>query len=195
MTRTDSNLQTVAYTIPGLDPYGFHLGDVSTDGILYLASAYLKKVDGVESDGILRLYRVDVNPTSATYLQKLSEVPLDDQKLFAADFAFHPGNNMLYLVERYSGDLYKIDPDTGHVTDLGSVGLGSDVDSHVQFFDKNGYFYFYYSGAFYRVDLTDPSKPDTNAKRFIDISLPLNGYEYYQNRSHLPIGNPLCNAV
>ncbi len=175
VTQTDSNLQTIGFTIDGLDPYTYHLGDVSTDGILYLASAYLKTVDGVESDGILRLYRIDVNPNSATYLQKLSEVTLDDQNLYAADFAFHPGNNKLYLVERYSGHIFEIDPDTGNVTDIGDTGLGRNVDSNVQFFDKNGYFYFNYNNVFYRADLTDPNNPNTNVQEFIDMTLPNNG--------------------
>ncbi len=175
ITKTDANLDTISYDIAGLDPYKFHLGDVSTDGILYIASSYLKKIDGVESDGILRLYRIDVNPSSATYLQELPSVTLSDQSLYAADFAFHPNDNKLYFAEKYSGHLYKVDPASGAVTDIGYLGLGTDVDSHVQFFDKNGYFYFYKDNRFYRCDLTDPSNPNPNAVRFISMVLPKNG--------------------
>ena len=175
ITRTDANLDTISYDIAGLDPYQFHLGDVSTDGILYIASSYLKKNDGVESDGLLRLYRIDVNPSSSTYLQKLSNVTLSDQSLYAADFAFHPNDNKLYFAEKYSGHLYKIDPKSGVVTDIGYLGLGTNVDSHVQFFDKNGYFYFYKDDRFYRCDITDPSNPKPRAVRFINMTLPKNG--------------------
>lgn len=38
----------------------YHIGDVSPSGVLYMATAYLELLHGVESNGIKRMYRVDV---------------------------------------------------------------------------------------------------------------------------------------
>ncbi len=198
VVKVDKDLKVASFDVAGLPEYSFHLGDVSPEGILYLASTQLFSIDGVESDGLLRLYRVDVNASSPTYLQKLSEVTLSDQSLRGADFAFNPVDKQLYMVE-YDGHIYRIDPLSGTATDVGDTGLlsssysndpytprsisvvpgffSSVVDSHVQMFDVHGYFYFYAAKnrKFYRVNLTDPNNPNTNAVEFLGMSLPSNG--------------------
>lgn len=174
VTKTDKLLKSKEYNVAGLADYGFHIGDVSPDGVLYLASAYLLTSDGVESDGILRLYRVDVNPDVPVKLSEITVVPPTGVILYAADFAFHPTDKMLYMVERFSGDIYKINPTTGVANPIGNTGF-IYVDSHIQFFDKNGYFYFFRSDVFYRCDLTDPANPNTTAIKFMDMPLPSSG--------------------
>ncbi len=174
LTRTDIKQNVLSWKVPGLPDYHFHIADVSPQGVLYLASAYLRWVDGVESNGILRLYRVDVDPNSHTFRKALPPIELDNKNLYGADFTFSPIDEKIYMVSRYDGDIYRIDPESGHVEDIGNTGF-SYADSHVQFFDRDGYFYFFKSDDFYRVDLRDPTHPDTKAVHFSHLPLPLNG--------------------
>ncbi len=174
VVKTDVNYKTTSYEIAGLENYKYHIGDVSPNGILYMTSAYHKSVDGVESDGIKRIYRVDVNPNSHKFLKVLPKIELSDQNLYGADWAFHPIDEKIYMVERFSGDLYQIDPDDGSVVNKGNTGFDY-ADSHVQFFDKDGYFYFFKDNDFYRIDITDPDNPKPKAEYFTHLPLPLNG--------------------
>ncbi len=177
VTRTDIHNNVTAYTIAGLDKYMYHIGDVSPSGVLYLATAYLKLIHGVESNGIKRMYRVDVNPNSHTFLKELPSIDLSVQNLYSADWAFHPGDEQLYMVSRYNFDLIKINPETGKVDNLGPLlpYNSRDKGSHVQFFDRDGYFYFYSNDDFYRVDLTDPANPVVKGTLFSHLPLTSNG--------------------
>ena len=177
LTRTDVNNNVITYKVDDLPDYAFHIGDVSADGILYVASAYLRSVDGVESNGIKRMYRIDVNPNSHTFLKMLPAIELSEQNLYSADWAFNPIDNQLYMVNRYDYDLIRIDPSDGEVTHLGSLLPYNyrDQGSHVQFFDRDGYFYFYADSDFYRVDITNPANPALTVKKYIHLPLTANG--------------------
>ncbi len=177
VTRTDNKNNVTSYTIDGLDEYMYHIGDVSPGGILHMATAYLDLIHGVESNGIKRMYRVDVNPNSHTFLKELPSINLTEQNFMSADWAFHPGDEQLYMVDRYNFDLIKINPKTGAVDNLGSLlpHNGSDQGSHVQFFDRDGYFYFYSDEDFYRVDITDPASPALTVTPYSHLPLSSNG--------------------
>jgi hypothetical protein len=177
LTRTDVNNNTLTFKVDGLPDYSFHIGDVSPDGILCVASAYLKSVDGVESNGIKRIYRVDVDPNSHTFRKMLPPVELSEQNLYSADWAFHPKDGQLYMVSRYDYDLIKINPETGKVTHMGALLPYNPYDrgSHVQFFDRDGYFYFYAEEEFYRVDITDPANPSLKVIHYTHLPLSANG--------------------
>jgi hypothetical protein len=177
VTRTDANNNVISFEISGLPSYMYHIGDVSPKGVLYLASAYLQTIDGVESDGIKRMYRVDVNPNSHTFRKVLPAIDLSEQNLYSADWAFHPIDEQLYMVNRYDYDLIKIDPQTGEVKHLGNLlpYNMSDKGAHVQFFDRDGYFYFYNDEDFYRVDLKDPNNPALTVKKYTHLPLTANG--------------------
>ena len=177
LTRTDVSQNTLTFKVDGLPDYSFHIGDVSPDGVLCVASAYLKAVDGVESNGIKRIYRIDVDPNSHTFRKMLPSVELSEQNLRSADWAFHPKDGQLYMVSRYDYDLIKIDPETGKVTHLGALQPYNSYDqgSHIQFFDRDGYFYFYADGDFYRVDITDPANPSLKVQHYTHLPLTANG--------------------
>ncbi len=177
VTRTDAQNNVISFEISGLPSYMYHIGDVSPKGVLYLASAYLQTVDGVESNGIKRMYRVDVNPNSHTFRKVLPSIDLSEQNLYSADWAFHPIDEQLYMVNRYDYDLIKINPQTGEVQHLGNLLPYNmyDAGAHVQFFDRDGYFYFYNDGDFYRVDLKDPNNPALTVKKYTHLPLTANG--------------------
>lgn len=185
LTRTDINHNVISYDIANMEPYYFHIGDVSMDGILYLGMAYLKTYHNVEKDGLLRMYRVDVNPNSHFFLKKRPSIDLDDQSFMTADWAFNPIDKQLYFVNRYDFELVRIDPQTGKTKKLGTLlpFYNKDSGSHVQFFDKDGYFYFYWSsdvndlskGDFYRVDIRDTANPAMTVEKYTYLPLPANG--------------------
>lgn len=154
--RVDKNYNVTSYTIAGLPKNGYHAGDVSTDGILYL---YTKFFD----DG-KKIYKVDVNPSSATYLKMVSEISLSE-KLVTSDFAFHPDDNMIYFAGETN--LFKIDTNTKIIHDLGSLGLSGSRIFVATFFDNDGYFYIQENeGTVYRIDITDPANPNPKAEDF-----------------------------
>jgi len=154
--RIDKNYRIKAYKVTGLPEYGYHAGDVSKEGILYLFTRYY-------DDG-KKIYKVDVNPASANYLQMVGEIELS-QKIYTSDFAFHPKDNKIYFAG--NSDLFRIDPDSGKVDNLGDLGLGRNNIFVGTFFDAPGYLYIQQnSGDVYRIDLTDPIHPDSRAKLF-----------------------------
>lgn len=178
LTRTDTDNNVLTYDVAGLEHYAFHIGDVSPDGVLYMASAYLYSDYGVGgSDGIKRMYRVDVNPNSHTFLKKLPTISLSNGKYISADWAFNPIDKQLYMVNRFDFSLIRIDPETGKVDNLGALRPRNNQDrgSHVQFFDRDGYFYFYSDDDFYRVDLRDPAHQVIKAELFTHMPLSSNG--------------------
>ena len=154
--RVDKNYHVKAYKIDGLPEHGYHAGDVSTKGILYLFTRYY--------DGGKKIYKVDVNPNSAHYLTLVGTVTLST-KIETSDFAFHPNDNMIYFAG--NTNLFRINPETGKVEDLGNLGLGGKRYFVGTFFDNDGYFYIQENdGTVYRIDITDPNHPNPKAETF-----------------------------
>ena len=164
VVRIDDNYHVESYTIAGLPTYGFHIGDVSPDGILFLSSRN-------DAPGVI--YRVDLNPATPV---KLSNINLSKTNLNTADFAFHPGNGMIYVPNKTDKHLYEINPINGNVIDKGYMGIASYKTSNVTFFDKDNNFYFNNSNDnyIYKIDLTNTSLPNT-ASQFTTFAIPSQG--------------------
>ncbi|MBD2751394.1 DUF6923 family protein [Spirosoma validum] len=122
----------------------FVAGDVNTSGVMYL-------FNGFNGD---RFIRVDLNPASATYLQKLSDVVVTGATLIGdngvKDLAFNPIDNQLYGIRAVDNHLLRVNPTTGVATDLGlATGIGTlgSGDFLVAFFDNLGALYTQRSGG------------------------------------------------
>lgn len=113
-------------------------GDIDNAGIMYL-------MNGLYGD---RIIRIDLNPTSPTYLTKLSEVlltPINPGKGTLspiADFAINPRDGLLYTVSK-NNNLIRINPTTGIVTNVGALtGISAPPDNYVvTYFDNIGTLY------------------------------------------------------
>ncbi|RKR13496.1 putative secreted protein (Por secretion system target) [Maribacter vaceletii] len=130
IVRIGKDFQVQQYTFPELTTNNKYVGDISIDGIYYFKG------------GGTSFYKIDLNPDSETYLQYLGEFTLS-KNLSIADWAFNAADNKLYTVERNSNHLYRIDPDTGVVTDLGEVPIlkGLNYAFGAVYFDVDGNFY------------------------------------------------------
>ncbi|PHN92561.1 hypothetical protein CSC80_16585 [Maribacter sp. 6B07] len=131
------------YTIPELPTGNKYVGDISPDGIYYFKA------------GGSSYYKVDINPDSDTYLQYLGAFELS-QSLNIADWAFNAADGMLYTVEGSTRLLYKIDPATGTVYNLGAVPIldGLKYTFGAVYFDVDGNFYISanQTGSVYKID-------------------------------------------
>ncbi|WP_118976253.1 DUF6923 family protein [Taibaiella koreensis] len=98
------------YVVPGLYSGGYNVGTVDNDGVLYLYSSNQTQI-----------FRVDVNPTSPTFLTLLAPV-LNTTAMNIADWAFNPMDGLLYGVGNGNPHpLYRVNPTTGTVTTVGNV--------------------------------------------------------------------------
>ncbi|WP_191037043.1 DUF6923 family protein [Spirosoma validum] len=132
-----------SYSFGTINNTVFKAGDISLNGILYL-------LNGFDGD---RFIRVDVNPSSPTYLQKLSDIPLSlspgaGTLAIMADLAFNPIDGNLYGVGT-DKNLVRINPTTGVVSVLGALaGLEDDSSNFlIAFFDQAGSLYVQQSNA------------------------------------------------
>ncbi|MFY7672286.1 DUF6923 family protein [Tenacibaculum sp. MEBiC06402] len=128
IVRIGNDYQITQYTIANA-PYSY-VGDVNQDGVYHL------------KNGSSSLYKIDLDPSSPTYLTNIGSVSLS-QAISNHDWAFNAVDNMLYTVEKYSNILYKIDPVTGNVLALGEVPIlaGLDYTYGAVYFDVDGNFY------------------------------------------------------
>ncbi len=118
----------------------FYLGDVSKDGIYYLA-----RMTKLSASGELKeIYRI--NLTNKQFLSKITlTYPNETATIRTADFAINPKDDQLYVVNSRDNNLYKINvvgSDIGKVTKLGYVGDIGNTYSVYNFFDVEGNFYF-----------------------------------------------------
>lgn len=102
------------FFVPGLYSGGYNVGTVDNDGVLYLYSSNQTQI-----------FRVDVNPTSPTFLTLLAPV-LTTSAMSIADWAFNPIDGLLYGVGTIAGPpathpLYRINPNTGAAVTVGNV--------------------------------------------------------------------------
>ena len=126
IVKIGKNFQTETFYIPGL-PGNRYIGDVSSTGIYHLKHGST-------------VYRVDLNPESDTYLQLLSTYTLSSN-ISIHDWAFNAVDGLLYTVD--TNKLYRIDPDTGEVLNLGVVPIlnGLSYTFGAVYFDVEGRFY------------------------------------------------------
>lgn len=143
IVRIGKDYSVDQYTIPELPTGNKYVGDISPDGIYYFKA------------GGSSYYKVDINPDSDTYLQYLGAFELS-QSLNIADWAFNAADGMLYTVEGSTRLLYKIDPATGTVYNLGAVPIldGLNYTFGAVYFDVDGNFYISanQTGSVYKID-------------------------------------------
>ncbi|MFC2127162.1 DUF6923 family protein [Bacteroidota bacterium] len=131
--KIGKNFQTEVFNIPEIASAGnMFIGDVSADGFYYL------KLQGSN------YYVIDVNPESDNYGKYVAtRTLLTDLTLPIHDWAFNAVDGMLYTVTKKTNVLYRINPETGEVTDLGEVPILSGLNYHfgAVYFDSEGRFY------------------------------------------------------
>ncbi|WP_242446326.1 GEVED domain-containing protein [Photobacterium angustum] len=128
----------------------YNSGDIDDSGNLLLMS----------SSGT-SLYKIDVNPNSATYLQQIQQLTVSAPVM--ADMAINPVDNMLYTLTP-SGSLVRFDPASGARTNLGSVGTAGTTSTGwgAVYFDDQGFMYASQNpnpGRIIRIDISNPNLP------------------------------------
>lgn len=179
VVRIDSDYLVETFTVPGLPAEGFHIGDVSPNGIYYLAS---------QNFGGSEIYKVDANPLSPTYLSYLGKIdltPAEHSSVLAdeyvADFGLHPFDKHLYFIGvrdwgfGNQGILYKTNTQTGLVTEIGDIGFSLSTNPNTTWFDNQGNLYFNDGNNVYQIDLSDPANPNPKANLYSTVFVPSYG--------------------
>ncbi len=183
IAKVDGSFNVISLgPIVGLPLTSFNTGDVSPAGKLYLYGSY----------GSNLLQVVDVNSSSATYLQ-LTTLTLS-QGLSLTDLAFNPIDEMIYTVANNTKNLYRINPTTGVVTDLGNTGIAGTSTFGAQFYDADGFMYLSRNqdGNIYRVDTRNPASISATATFF--ASGPLSGTNDGARCMYAPVLNDYGDA-
>lgn len=130
IVKIGKNFNVETFTIDELTTAGKYIGDVSASGIYYL------KGGGTE------YYTIDLNPESANYTKYISKGTLS-KNISVHDWAFNAVDGQLYTVEKNTNHLYRINPETNVVTDLGLVPIlaGLKYTYGAVYFDLSGRFY------------------------------------------------------
>lgn len=130
IVRIGQNFETTTFTIPELPNSNRYIGDVSAQGIYYLKG------------GGTTFYKIDLNPDSATYGEYVGQGVLS-QNISIHDWAFNSVDGNIYAVEKNTNRLYRIDPTTGIVNNLGEVPIISGINHTygAVYFDLSGRFY------------------------------------------------------
>ncbi|WP_036836504.1 DUF6923 family protein, partial [Pontibacillus litoralis] len=145
---------TIFPAIPNLPSRPYNVGDVDLNGHLYIYT---------QNDP--RFYVIDVDPNSPTYLMLVDPTAgfvLDTAPfgtaitpILIADWAFNPVDNQLYGILTPSGNVVRIDPLTGAVTTLTTVGVPGGPLYGAVFFDGQGFFYGFNNatGQIFRIEI------------------------------------------
>lgn len=130
IVKIGKNFKVETFTIDELTTAGKYIGDVSASGIYYL------KGGGTE------YYTIDLNPESENYTKYISKGTLS-KNISVHDWAFNAVDGQLYTVEKNTNHLYRINPETNVVTDLGLVPIlaGLKYTYGAVYFDLSGRFY------------------------------------------------------
>lgn len=130
IVRIGKNFNTQVFSVPELPTSNRYVGDIREDGIYYL------------KPGGSVYYLVDVNPNSANY-GKFQSTKTLSQNLNIHDWAFNAVDGMLYTVEKNTNILFRIDPESGAVLNLGVVPVldGLNYTFGAVYFDVEGRFY------------------------------------------------------
>jgi len=157
----ETSVDTSEHDISDSAKNGFTSGDVSKDGILYLAKPSLDH----------KLHRFDLNSTQPVYL---GSYDFNDSTIHFGDFAINPIDGYLYTTANKV--LYRIDPSNANIDNLGLVqGDLTSSDSgyfHSYVFDKDGNMYFYSNSngkKVFKLDLSDFNNPSTQAEEFTTL--------------------------
>ena len=137
---------------------GFTSGDVSVDGILYLAKPSADP----------RLHKFDLNSGVPVYLGDVNLTTGNSVQF--GDFAINPKDGYLYT--SYNGRLYRISTD-GVVSDLGKINGLVDYYFHSFVFDRDGNMYFYSNAndkKVFKLDLSDFDNPSLDVEPFVTLT-------------------------
>ncbi|WP_461102575.1 DUF6923 family protein, partial [Spirosoma koreense] len=147
VVRIKNDWSTDQYSISGLydsnEPY--NAGDIDNNGIMYLFY-------GAPSGSSSVIRRVDLNPSSGTYKQKLSSITLSpsDDNRYIIDLGWNPKDGNLYGLDGDDGHLYRINIATspaGKVTDLGDANISAGNPFGAVYFDNEGTLYISQNGT------------------------------------------------
>ena len=130
IVRIGKNFGVETFLIEELPSSGRYIGDVSSEGIYF--------VKGGGKD----YYMIDLNPESDTYTKFISKETLT-KEIIIHDWAFNAIDGFLYTVEKQTNHLYRINPTTSEVIDLGEVPIlkGLNYTYGAVYFDASGRFY------------------------------------------------------
>ena len=115
--RLNANMELDTFRISGLPIVNknYYIGDVDLNGIMYLS----------RRGG--QIHKIDVNPSSPTYLTYLGSIASVDRNYH--DIAFNPVDGKLYSVIKGNNDLIRIDPTTGALENFGTIHVMSSENT------------------------------------------------------------------
>ncbi|GAA3629449.1 DUF6923 family protein [Flavivirga jejuensis] len=130
IVRIGKDFSTLIFYVDELSTSGRYIGDINTQGVYYLKG------------GGTTYYTIDVNPNSENYGNHIATNDFS-QSLSIHDWAFNAVDDKLYTVEKNTNKLYRIDPDTNIIEDLGEVPIlsGLNYTYGAVYFDASGRFY------------------------------------------------------
>ena len=164
LVRIAANFSITIFSIPGLPEASFNVGDISEDGILYLTTTHNTTV-----------FRVDLNPNSATYLQMLSPLTIDSTNFF--DWSFSPIDGNIYAIDSADNSIFRFDSNTGTRTWIG-IATGDGIDTVGRFgasyMDTDGNFYLSANRGGKIFKISAPHTGNTNAVLFSQSPASLN---------------------
>ncbi len=130
IVRIGKDFSTETFTIPELTTGNKYVGAINSVGIYYIRA------------GSASYYSIDLNPSSENYLKYLGVQTLP-HKISVHDWAFNAVDNLLYTVEKKTNKLYRINPKTAEMQDLGEVPIlsGLSYTYGAVYFDASGNFY------------------------------------------------------
>ncbi len=130
IVRIGKDFSTLIFYVDELPTNGRYIGDVSANGVYYLKG------------GGTSYYAIDLDPESEHYGQHKAtlELPIN---ISIHDWAFNAVDGQLYTVEKKTNILYRINAETGAVTNLGEVPIlsGLNYTYGAVYFDASGRFY------------------------------------------------------
>ncbi|NNF75675.1 MAG: hypothetical protein HKN00_10845, partial [Flavobacteriaceae bacterium] len=114
IVRIGNNFETTIFYIDELPTNNRYVGDVNSNGVYYLKG------------GGTTYYKIDLDPASENYAQHISTENLS-QSINIHDWAFNAVDGQLYTVEKNTNRLYRINPTTSFVENLGEVPVLSGL--------------------------------------------------------------------
>ena len=188
IAKVGANGNATYYSIPGLPKDTYPVGDVSSNGHLFIVNA-----NGGLGNAT-KIYEIDIDPASSTYLTIVSSntsttIPN------VRDWSFNPRDNKIYTIDNLL-NLYRINPATGLGVQIGQVSGGKPAITSQQFggnyFDNLGNFYISgNNGPIYKIMGVTAMTQSTTATRtpvFLSKSISVS----YNDGARCPL-TPLTN--